>query len=737
MNHRLFLLLTVILMAGLILPSLAAAQPPEFTSEFACANFCTTGTNPYLPLWPGYALRLQGEEEDDGELVEISSTMTVLYETEKVNGVLTRVLEERELADGEVVEVSRNFVAICRETGDVWYFGEDVDDYEDGGIVGHEGAWRAGVDGAQPGVLMPGSPMLGARYFEEIAPGVALDQGEIVGMGEEVTVPFGTYTETLETRGTDPLDPDGGAEKFYARGVGNIVDEALELIDVTPPPCQPDATTLCLNNGRFRVVAEWADADGNGGPGMAATQCGDSGAFWFFSPDNTELIVKILSDDFWVFASGATNVEVTLTVTDTQTGQVVEYENEQGTPFEPIQDTRSFLSDQIVHDQTCGLIYSAVALHDGLDVPGGAGAPRWGLQEAAPATRRVRRSWSTLSGAEKMQVVDAFIALKNVTVDSGDPGSARADYDSFCEELGLPSYERNLYDYYVEAHTNAWVSMGTRFEDHTQMAHMGPQFLAWHRYLILRMEVDMGEAIGDPNFALPYWDWTDCWEDGDPDTCPLIFEQDYLGSAGGCLAGNSSVEGYLTDQGFRVNIQTSPEENIFSPDSIVCAQRLLQRRVACSDKANGPPDSADVNGIFDRKVYDAAPYNSCDTEEDVSFRQYLEGFSNDETDFVCVLSGCSGMHGLGHEWIGGDMANGSPSPNDPMFFLHHSQVDRLWAAWQEANLATGDQGLSVHYGNPGFPDAFLGPLFNFAEVDASELFDYKALGYEYDLLPHR
>ena len=67
--------------------------------------------------------------------------------------------------------------------------------------------------------------------------------------------------------------------------------------------------------------------------------------------------------------------------------------------------------------------------------------------------------------------------------------------------------------------------------------------------------------------------------------------------------------------------------------------------------------------------------------------------------------------------------------------LSQDQVDRLWAAWQEANLATDDEERKVHHGNPGFPDAWLGPLFNFSEVDASELFDYKALGYEYDSLP--
>jgi tyrosinase len=383
------------------------------------------------------------------------------------------------------------------------------------------------------------------------------------------------------------------------------------------------------------------------------------------------------------------------------------------------------------HKQICLQIDATVGLHDGLDVPGGAGAPRWGIPQAFPFTRRIRRSWSTLSDSEKTQVIDAFIALKSITVDSGNPGSTRANYNSFCDELGLQTYDRNLYDYYVEAHANAWVSMMTRFEGHTQMAHMGPQFLPWHRYVLLRIEADMGEAVGDPHFALPYWDWTDC--EDEPGTCGRIFERDSLGSAGSCDPNNNSVEGYLTDQGFRTNVLGNGE-SIFSLESIVCDQRPVTRAVGCSEFSASPAGSTAIDGIFDRMVYDAAPYNSCDTEEDVSFRQYLEGFSNDELRPVCVITGCSAMHGQGHEYIGGDMNGGSPSPNDPIFFLHHAQVDRLWAAWQQANLAAGD---AQDYGNPGFPRDFLGPLFNFDEVGAWELFDYKALGYEYDTLPQK
>ncbi|GAB4535360.1 MAG: tyrosinase family protein [Haliangiales bacterium] len=383
------------------------------------------------------------------------------------------------------------------------------------------------------------------------------------------------------------------------------------------------------------------------------------------------------------------------------------------------------------HEALCQAAHSGAGMHDGFAIPGVAGAPRWGIPASPPASPRVRRSWSTLDADDKQAVIDAFLALKNITLDSGDPGSARADYQSFCDQLGLQRYTRNLYDYYVEAHANAFVSMRTPEQPMTSMAHMGPQFLPWHRYLILRLEADMGEAIGDPDFALPYWDWTDCYQDGDPSTCAPIFERDYLGTAGSCDQAQASVEGYMRDQGFATNVYTNMESS-FHPDSIVCGQRPLQRAVGCIIPA--PPDGAEIDQIFDRPSYDDAPYDSCHTEEDVSFRQLLEGFDNQSTSQLCVTAGC-GLHGRGHIYVGGDMFLSSANPNDPIFFLHHAQVDRMWAAWQEQNRQSGDPDRAVDDGNPGYPDSWRGPLFNWPDVAASELFDYRGLGYQYDSLP--
>lgn len=344
--------LTFILAALLLLPGAALAHDPPFTSQFdrdRC-TFTSGGESLYFPLWPGYALLLEGEEEDEGETIEISVLVSVLTDTEFVDGVETRVVEERETEDGELVEVSRNFFALCRETGDLWYFGEDVQDIEDGEVVGSEGAWRAGVDGAEPGILMMGQPLVGARFFTEMAPGVAEDRTEILAVDETAEVTLGTFAEVVRALDTDVLEPeDEGDVKLYARGIGLIRDEDAELVDIELPPCLPTDTTLCLQDGRFRVEVEFEPEGGAEGEGRVSQVSNDSGEVWFFTPDNVELLIKVLDacslpefETFWFFAAGLTNVEVEITVTDTESGLSQTYDNPQGNPFDPVLDTSTF-----------------------------------------------------------------------------------------------------------------------------------------------------------------------------------------------------------------------------------------------------------------------------------------------------------------------------------------------------------------------------------------------------------
>lgn len=212
----------------------AGGGKPEFTSRFdtgAC-KFKSKGENEYMILRPGHQLILEGI--DDDELVRVEITVLREKETLNINGigrVKARVVEEREFADGELTEVSRNFFAMCKDTQDIYYFGEDVDNYEDGELVDHEGAWRAGVDGATPGILMPGTFLLGSRYYQEVAPGIALDRGEHVGSGITLQTPAGTFHNCVEVEETSPLDEPGETStKIYAPGIGMIVDDEITLV---------------------------------------------------------------------------------------------------------------------------------------------------------------------------------------------------------------------------------------------------------------------------------------------------------------------------------------------------------------------------------------------------------------------------------------------------------------------------------------------------------------------------
>jgi hypothetical protein len=194
--------------------------------------FSATIDNPFFPLPVGAEWVLVGESE--GSVVRV--VVTSLAATETVAGVTTRVVEEREWEDDALVEVSRNFFAQNAD-GTVCYYGEDVDIYEDGEIVSHDGAWRAGPS-AQPGIFMPGDPRVGQTFKQEIAPGIAEDEAELVAAGETVEVDFGTFTDTIRFSEFNPLD-GGTSEKIYARGVGLIVDVPVERIAESTAGARP------------------------------------------------------------------------------------------------------------------------------------------------------------------------------------------------------------------------------------------------------------------------------------------------------------------------------------------------------------------------------------------------------------------------------------------------------------------------------------------------------------------
>ena len=204
-----------------------------FTKDYRLQDceFQTVGRNPFFPLVPGRTQDLEGKVNGTTEHLEI----TVLSQTLAVGGIQTRIVEERHTENGQLIEVSRNYFAHCVQNGSVFYFGEDVDIYENGRIVAHTGAWRHGVNGAQAGVFMPGIPLLGSRYYQEVAPAAALDRAEIIQLDAVVETPYGRFREVLVTEESTPFEPGVLEYKRYAPGVGLVVDGTQRLVAVRGP----------------------------------------------------------------------------------------------------------------------------------------------------------------------------------------------------------------------------------------------------------------------------------------------------------------------------------------------------------------------------------------------------------------------------------------------------------------------------------------------------------------------
>jgi hypothetical protein len=177
------------------------------------------------------------------------------------------------------------------------------------------------------------------------------------------TNPQGTAFQPIQDTSAFAATPEEAGkvsrdDSVAQTAAGSIGADLTRLLRTTSPTrssgahayaaaCTGDATTLCLNGGRFQVRVAWKTSDGTSGAGQAVPLTADTGYFWFFSSNNVEMILKVvdgraLNNAFWVFAGGLTNVNAVITVTDTQTGAVKTYTNPQGTAFQPIQDTSAF-----------------------------------------------------------------------------------------------------------------------------------------------------------------------------------------------------------------------------------------------------------------------------------------------------------------------------------------------------------------------------------------------------------
>jgi hypothetical protein len=203
-------------------------DPSQFLSPEATA----ANPNPYFPLSVGTTWTYAGP----GETV----TVTVTDRTREILGVTTIVV--RDVAtdqNDEVVEDTDDYFA-QHSDGTVWYFGELSKSFEDGELTGIEGSFTAGVDGAKPGIIMRAAPAVGDVYRQEFFLGDAEDIGEVLDVAGTESVPGGSCAGTcVVTRDTNPLEPDAAEHKYYAPGIGLILEvdlesgDRVELVSVT------------------------------------------------------------------------------------------------------------------------------------------------------------------------------------------------------------------------------------------------------------------------------------------------------------------------------------------------------------------------------------------------------------------------------------------------------------------------------------------------------------------------
>jgi hypothetical protein len=210
------------------------------------AAFGTVIDSPYMPLQPGTTYIYEGTSEGE----QIHNDVTVTTKTKMILGVQCVVVRDTVTVDGELIEDTLDWFAQDK-AGNVWYFGEESKSYEDGELESTEGSWEAGVDGAQPGIIMPAQPAIGEEYRQEYYAGEAEDMASVLEIGAgPVTVPFGTFDDLLVTKEWSPLEPEVVEHKTYAPGIGLILAEAvqgenerLELIDVRTAGATPAASS--------------------------------------------------------------------------------------------------------------------------------------------------------------------------------------------------------------------------------------------------------------------------------------------------------------------------------------------------------------------------------------------------------------------------------------------------------------------------------------------------------------
>jgi hypothetical protein len=213
-----------------------APAPAPAKSAIDRAAYTTRITNPYFPLSLVPLTVFEGTERNrrTGKTVKTRDKNRVLTKHGRVAGVAVTIVNVTEYANGKLAEHTLDYYAQRRD-GSVWYFGERVDEYENGKIVGHGGEWLAGKGKAKPGLFMPIKPKVGQEFEQERAPGIAEDRSKVVAAGLKVKVPAGTFDNCIRTKDFSPLDK-ATEFKFYCAGIGLVREGKSKLARYRRPP---------------------------------------------------------------------------------------------------------------------------------------------------------------------------------------------------------------------------------------------------------------------------------------------------------------------------------------------------------------------------------------------------------------------------------------------------------------------------------------------------------------------
>jgi hypothetical protein len=201
-------------------------------------NFVSTIDHPYFTLTPGRIWVYQGADTDgDTERVEVEVT----NEIKRILGVAATVVRAREWVNGELVEDTFDWYAQDK-AGNVWYFGEESKEIENGEVASTAGSWEAGVNGAKPGMIMKANPQVGDAYRQEFLKSEAEDMGQVISVDDSVSIGLGSYKNCLKIKDWSPLEPSVVEHKYYSKEAGNVILEKkvageagqLELIEMKP-----------------------------------------------------------------------------------------------------------------------------------------------------------------------------------------------------------------------------------------------------------------------------------------------------------------------------------------------------------------------------------------------------------------------------------------------------------------------------------------------------------------------